>query len=297
MGSFDNKKALRFVITLGTDKFGNSEFDTITLQGFRASAHIDKAGGMIMGTMRAKIYGVNESDMHAITTLAMQAAKYSEIRWQANVVDVYAIDGNVETLVFSGNIVNAWADYQGMPDVFLHIQAQAAFRNAIEAVPPRSYKGSIDVAVAMEQLAKDIGYVFENNGVSVQLSDVYLENTALEQAKALAKAAGITMVIDDNILAITPANGSRETTIVPVISRDSGLVGYPTLDIAGVTFQALFNPQVRFMCKFELKSDQIRSSGVWVATCISYRLESEKPGGAWFMKVRGNFEGTPYVGR
>lgn len=33
--SFDNKKALRFVITLGTGKFGSSNNDQITLQGFR----------------------------------------------------------------------------------------------------------------------------------------------------------------------------------------------------------------------------------------------------------------------
>ena len=69
MPSFDYKKALRFVITLGTGKFGSSNNDTITLQGFRASADIDKAGGMMMGTLRAKIYGVKQADMNSVTTL------------------------------------------------------------------------------------------------------------------------------------------------------------------------------------------------------------------------------------
>jgi len=57
MPSFSNKKQLRFVITLGTGKFGSSNNDTVTLQGFRAIAEIDKAGGMMMGTLKAKIYG------------------------------------------------------------------------------------------------------------------------------------------------------------------------------------------------------------------------------------------------
>lgn len=297
MPSFENKKALRFVITLGTGKFGSSNNDTVTLQGFRASADIDKAGGMMMGTLRAKIYGVNESAMHSITTLAMQAAKYSEIKWQPNTIDVYAIDGALETLIYKGNIVNAWADYQNAPDVFLHIQAQAAFRNSIAPSTPKSFKGAVDVATVMAQLAKEMGYVFENNGVAVTLSDVYLANTALEQAKDLAKAAGITMVIDDNVLAIIPPNGARATSPIPLISKESGLIGYPTLDVAGVSFQSLFNPALRFLHQFQLKSDQIRATGIWVATAISYRLESEKPGGGWFMGVRGNFEGTPYVGR
>jgi len=117
MPSFENKKALRFVITLGTGKFGSSDNDTITLQGFRASADIDKAGGMMMGTLRAKIYGVKQADMNSVTTLQWKPGTLIP-----NTVEVFAIDGAAETLVFAGNIVNAWADYQSMPDVFIRRQ-------------------------------------------------------------------------------------------------------------------------------------------------------------------------------
>lgn len=297
MPSFDNKKQLRFVITLGTGKFDEEGNDRITLQGFRASADVDKAGGMTLSSLRAKVYGVKESDMHLITTISLQAAKYAEMQWLPNIVEVFAIDGETESMIFAGNIVNAWADYLNMPDVFLHIQAQAATYNMLKPATPRSYRGAVDVATIMGQLAKDMGYVFENNGVSVTVADTYLANTAYVQAERLAKSAGIEMVIDDNVLAILPMNGTRKTPEIPVVTRDSGLIGYPTIDAAGVTFQSLFNPAVRFKRQFELKSDQIRASGVWVAMAISYRLESEKPNGAWFMTVRGNFEGTPYVGR
>lgn len=41
--SFDNKKELRFVITLGTSSFDTaSKYDQIVLQGFRASADVAK---------------------------------------------------------------------------------------------------------------------------------------------------------------------------------------------------------------------------------------------------------------
>lgn len=98
--SFGNKKALRFVITLSTGKFGSSNNDRITLQGFRP-------------------------------------------------------------------------------------------------VQPRSFKGGVDVASVMAQIAHSMGFAFENNGVNVKLSDVYLANTDLEQA------AGIGLWIDDKVLAIT----------------------------------------------------------------------------------------------
>lgn len=285
MPSFDNKKQLRFVITLGTGKFGSSNNDTITLQGFRATADIDKAGGMMMGTLRAKIYGVKQADMNSVTTLQWKPG--SRI---ANTVEVFAIDGAAETLVFAGNIVNAWGDYQNMPDVFLHIQAQACFFNGLQAVQPLSIKGGVDVAVVMARIAKDMGLVFENNNVSVMLTDVYVANTLKEQALELARAANFSLYIDDKVLSITNKYAPRKG-IIPEISAQSGLVGYPTFDGIGVNFQTLFNPAITFGGLIKLTTDVKAAEGEWIVVSVAHRLESEKPGGAWFSTVRGNVNG------
>lgn len=296
MSSFSNKKRLKFIIALGSTSF-ESGADQIELSDFRAIVDVDKAAGMTMGQLRAKIYGIKESAMHTITTIALQAAKYSEMKWIPNTITVIAIDGDVETVIFQGNIVNAWADYQSMPDVFLHVHAQSAMFARLQPIAPKSFKGAVDVAVVIQQLATDMKLKFENNGVSVQLQDVYLDNTALVQAQDLAKMAAINLVIDDNVLAICPINGSRTSDTIPTVSPKTGMVGYPTVDAAGVTVNALFNPAIRFMKQFKVESDQPRANGTWVATSISLRLESERPNGAWFMSVRGNFEGTPYAGK
>lgn len=286
-----SSKALRFVITLGTARFDEEGSNRITLEGFRAVADIDKAGGMMMSTLRAKIYGVSQAGMNTITTL--QWKPQTKI---ANVVEVFAIDGDAETLVFAGNIVNAWGDYQSMPDVYLHIQAQSAFFNQLFSSKPRSFNGAIDVAKVMGQIANDLGYVFENNGVSVQLSDLYLANSGIEQAKDLAKQAGIVMEIDDRILSIRPMYGPRIGP-VPVVSPSSGLVGYPTFDGVGVSFQTLFNPAITFGGRVNLVTDLTQAAGEWIVSCVNHRLESEKPGGAWFSTVRGNANGLAVVSR
>jgi hypothetical protein len=291
MPSFESKKQLRFVVTLGTGKFGSSANNAITLQGFRASADIDKAGGMMMSTLRARIYGVRQQDMNSITTLQWKPRALIP-----NTVEVYALDGAAETLVFAGNIVNAWADYQGMPDVFLQIQAQAAFFNALKPVPPRSFKGQVDVASVMGQIARDLGYTFENNGVTTQLVDVYLANTGLEQAKDLARAAGCDLYLDDKILAITPPNAPRKS-VIPKISSETGLIGYPTFDGVGVNFQSLFNPAVTFGGTIKLVTDVQQAAGDWIVTSVSHRLEAEKPGGAWFSQIRGNVNGLAVSSR
>lgn len=289
MPSFDNKKQLRFVITLGTGKFGSSNNDTITLQGFRATADIDKAGGMMMGTLRVKIYGVKQQDMNSVTTLMWRPGTRI-----ANTIEVYAIDGAAETLVFAGNIVNAWGDYQSMPDVYLHIQAQACYFNGLQAVRPLSIKGGVDVAVVMARIAKDMGLVFENNNVSVMLTDVYVANTLKEQALELARAANFSLYIDDKVLAITNKYAPRKG-LIPEISPASGLVGYPTFDGVGVNFQTLFNPAITFGGSIKLVTDLPQAAGEWIVTSVAHRLESEKPGGAWFSTIRGNQSGLTIV--
>jgi len=280
-----NKKRLKFIITLGTGKFGSSDNDQITLEGYRAIADIDKAGGMMMGTLRARIYGVSQEDMNSITTLQWKPQSIIP-----NTVEVYAIDGDKETLVFAGNIVNAWGDYQSMPDVYLRMQAQSAFINQLKPIAPRSFQGSIDVASVMGQIAKDLGYNFESNGVSVTLTDVYLPNTGLEQAKDLAHAANIDLYLDDKTLAITPANSPRGE-LIPEISAESGMIGYPTFDGIGVNFQTIFNPSVTFGGRIKLTTDIKQAAGEWIVTSIGHRLESEKPGGSWLSNVRGNANG------
>ena len=67
--SFQNKKELMFIITLGSGSVGPGGSNQVTIQGFRAVADIEKGGGMMFTTLRAKIFGVTQDDMNSITTL------------------------------------------------------------------------------------------------------------------------------------------------------------------------------------------------------------------------------------
>lgn len=281
MPSFDNPKRLRFVITLGTADFNSKGDNQITLEGFRATADVALAGGIQMGELRARIYGVKESDMNAITSFAYRFGEAD-----LNTCVVYAIDGTTETLVFAGNIITAWPDFNSVPDVFLHIQAQAAFFNQIRAASPVSFKGDVDVADVCAQLAASMGYTFERNGVSVKLTDPYVGNTALEQLKDITRAAGIDFYIDGKVLAITPRNSPRAQAAMPTISANSGLVGYPMFDGAYLTFVTLHNPAIMPGGSVRVESSRDRATGTWQVLNMAHRLESEKPGGAWFTTVR-----------
>lgn len=289
MPSLSNAKKLRFIITLGTGTFGSSNNNRIILDGYRSTANIEKAGGMMMGTLKAKVYGVSQADMNSITTLQWKPQQRI-----LNTVEVIAIEGLTETYVFSGNIVNAWGDYQGIPDVFLNIQAQSAFFNGIQSAKPTSVKGGVNVAIIMKKLADQMALTFENNGVDTVIVDPYSSGTLKDQALYYSNACNFDMYIDDKIMAITQRNRPRSGA-VPIISAESGMVGYPTFDGIGVNFQTLFNPAVTFGGSIDLRTDVKQAAGKWVVTSMSHNLESEKPGGAWFSNVRGTATGLAIV--
>lgn len=287
MGSFNNKKQLRFVITLAVGKFGSSNNNQITLEGYRSCVNIDKAGWMANGTLRAQIFGMSLSDMNAATTL-----KFAPDSTMQNQIEVYAIDGSAETLIFSGNMVNAWSNFQSPPDVYFEVQAQSCYFQQLTPVAPRSFNGSFDVASAIGQIVRSMSdssgtpYVFENNGVNVQLRDMYLAGSAMDQLRAIARAARIDVYGDPPIIAICPMNKGRGATI-PELSAETGLIGYPAFDGTGVTLRTEFNPAIVFGGKVRVKSDLMRASGVWVVSAVSHSLSAEMPGGEWFSQIRG----------
>lgn len=289
MNSFENKKQLKFVITLGTGKFGSSNNNQIIISGLRASVFIDKAGGMQMGSLRASIFGVSQSDMNSITTLQWTPGMFIP-----NTVEVFAIDGKQENLVFAGNIVNAWGDYQNIPDVFLYINAQSAYYNQIASVKPFSIKGTVTVDTVMRRIAKDMGLDYENNNVDITLTDVYLANTLKEQAQELARQGGFDLYIDDKTLAITNRFFARKGDI-PLVSSGSGLIGYPTFDAVGVTFQTFFNPAITFGGSVRLKTSIKQADGEFIVYYVAHRLESEKPNGVWQSTIRANISGLAIV--
>ena len=283
MSSFDAKKQLRFVITLGSDnpKFDDAGSDQIILQGYRATAHCENAGWVQMGELRAEIFGMSQSDMNAITSYPSRITEATR-----NKIVVFAIDGHQESVIFAGNMVKAWPDYSRMPDVCFRIQAQAAYSAALQTVAPRSFKGGCDVADVMRQIATSMGLVFENSGVNVKLSDVYLPNTNLEQAKDLAKAAGIELNIENNVLSIWP-KGSYRNSLIPSISIDTGMVGYPSFDGTFLRIDTLYCPSFITGGLMKVESENIAAKGTWQILKMAHHLESEKPGGAWFSSIVG----------
>lgn len=272
-----SKKILELTITLGSGTFGEDVGDTVTLSGFRMTADATNPGGDSMGRCQIRVFGLRDDVMNKLTTIGSVNTAIKA----KNAVLLAAGDVDGMASIFSGTILDAWADYNSSPDVAFNIVAFAGLSAAVKPVGATSYKGGTDVAVIMTDLAAEMGVSLENNGVDVKLTSPYLSGTALTKLRQVAQAANILWTIDRDVLAIWPQTGAR-AGIIPLISPDSGMVGYPSLSSKGMTVKMLFNPNVRLGGEVEVQSSIPMACGKWRVFNVSHSLSSEMADGPWF---------------
>lgn len=287
--------SLNLQVTLGGEGAQFSEGgNTTSLSGYRMTATIAKNGIPSMNTAQIAVYGLDESTMNQLTRVGLIPTAVRN-----NVVALTAgIGDDNPALVFSGVIMDAWADYDGSPDVLFNITAATGYLQNLKPVLPSSYPGSTDVAVILKSLAGQMGYAFQNDGVEgVFLSSPYLPGTARAQAMAAAGAADIFMVLDDDptqtsagTMTIFPKNGSRNTP-VPLVSPDTGMVGYPSYVGPGlIRVKTEFNPSIRFGGNIKIDSPLKAANGQWRVVQLTHSLSCQEPDGDWFTDVVGNLQ-------
>lgn len=280
-GSFVHR-AITVVIRLGRGRFNESGTDTVTLAGLCCSAAITKAGSDTQGELDLRVYGMTDSLMRQVA----QLAGTPEAVDRNDQVTVLAGDTTHGMAVaYIGVIRDAWVDYSDLPGISLHIVGMAALADALRPVPPTSYWGGADVVAIMAGLAATMGKSFENSGVAgIVLHNPYFPGTAYEQFERCRQAARINGTIDDGVLAIWPLNGSRGGA-VPLISPDTGMVGYPMRTQNGVTLQCLYNPAVIIGGRIKVETSNTPAAGTWNVNHLAHVLKSETQGGQWFTSL------------
>jgi hypothetical protein len=256
--------------------FSDGGGDTVTLKGLRTSAKIAKAGGPSDCTMDLTIYGMTRSQMNQLSTLGMQI----NLVPKNSVVVTAGDNGATPATVFVGYILSAYADFQAQPDVAFRIAAHSGLPQSVIPAEASSYKGAGDVVTIMSSLATKMGLSFENSGVTGKLSNPYFSGSLRDQAQACATAANISMIIDNGKLAIWPKNGSRGGQI-PLVSPDTGMIGYPAYTAYGIMLMSLFNPSIGFGGKIKVQSELPAACGEWSVYGLDHDIESMMPGGKW----------------
>lgn len=290
------RRAITLVFRLGLGSYGDSGTNTVTVDGLRVQAQIDKVVGPGMGTLNMRVYGLTPDIMNSLCALNQGAETI-----KSNSITVLAGDyGTVLSTVFQGQITVGQQNLNGAPETSMLVVAMAGGLGAVQSTPPVSYPGGADAGVMMQNIAQVAGWHFENYGVNVQLSTPYLIGSPMDQARAVAAAGRFNFTVDDGTfdkiqtLVMWPNNGSRGGQI-PLISKDTGMIGYPdySTSLNGLNISTTFNPFIHVGGQVQIKSDLLVANGIFTTYDISHTLESETPGGQWMTRFGASTQGVP----
>lgn len=279
MSQFE-KRAIDVTITIGKGPKGEEPGDPVTLSGLRVIVSTQVYATQTQGMLNALIYGVPLSMINQLTRVGM-------VNQQMKMNTISIAAGNrvePKTVAYTGEIFEAYGDFGGAPEVPLVVQAQSGIVGAVRPVDAMSYKGATDAADIMRSIAKQMGYSFVNDGLSVTLADPYFSGTAMDQLKSCAQAAGASYLIENNTLTVWPKGEARPGDPI-LVSPETGMVGYPAFSRTGIVVETIFNPNFKLGRKVTLKSSLTPACGTWAIYAISHSLSSEMPNGPWFTQL------------
>lgn len=252
---------------------------------------IQKPGGKEKNKAKVRIYNLPLGDMEVLTTLAFQPLQVSK-----NAIAVYAGDEeHGMSLAFSGDIVSAVPNFNSAPDPSFDLDCITGYVASITPVPPLTAPGGQDVAVLMAGLAKQMGLSFINRGVSAAVRNPAFVGGPMDQARQLADAARISLIVDDGEMVIAPAGELRNDDggSTPVWSAETGMLGYPGFDNEGVVVKGIYEPKLQIGGPLRIESMVPRASGLWQIVSLSHKLQANYPGAtAWESQVKASYPGS-----
>lgn len=272
-------KQIAVTFDLGTGDFGEGGLNRLKLTGpLRASANIMENGGPAWSTLDLTLNGMTLDHMNRLSTLGQ---KITVVR--RNVVTVEAGDtANGLSVVYEGQIIEAWADFAGMPDAAFHVVGGVGHLQAVKPIPPTTYNGLVDVSTILRSLATQAGLAFNNYGVTSHFIDPYYPGTVWDQIKACAEHANIEWIMTAKALIIWPKGGARGEDVA-VVSADTGMIGYPRFAQSAIQITMIYTPSIGYGQRIRVKSSLI--NGDYIIQTMSHQLESETPGGMWHTRI------------
>lgn len=287
------ERDIQVTITLGGGIHGQKVVGQRTLKDLRVECSIAVYGGYAMGELQARIYGLSQDATGELTTTGtiMNGRRYmNRIRIDAG------NKGSTLSTVYTGSIQQAYADYQQAPEVCLMVLAHAGGQQLLKPSKPTSIKGSIGVATLMSQFAQEGGFGFVDAGVKTQIKNPYYTGSVIQKIRTLMRDARINAMIHNNTLYIWPLGGFIPGH-VPVISPDSGMVGYPTLASSNIVVKNEFLPTVLNGNQIKIEHSSLNFSknqnrknggvnGVWNAYQVVHEIASQTPNGPWFTTMK-----------
>lgn len=258
-----------------------------SFEGFATAVKVSKEGAPELPKAAIGIAGLSLDTMAQLTRLA-----FDPLTKRNNKVEVSAGEaGTVLASIFKGEITSAWADFNQAPSIVFQIEARSASFPSLIPQSPISVKGQQSAAGLIEGLCKEIGYSFENNGVTASVSNCVINGDPIRKMRWIASSVGANLIIDDDSVVLVAKSGTRQPRGgIPLINAGNGMIGYPTFDDQGISVSCFFRPELRIGATVRVESIVPRATGLWKITSLEHELSANNPGGGdWKTTISGSY--------
>lgn len=278
-------KTVRITIQLRKGEFDNGG-NTVIIEGLPVSVTVTKQGGEAKNKASVTVDNLKLETATQLTTLA-----FKRLETYNNVIQIDAGSQGAElSTIFIGEITSA-VPVMSDSKLSLKIEALAGYYPALIPSTPTSVQENTTVEKLMKQFADEAGYSFENKGITASIANSVFIGSPIEKAKTLARQADVDLLIDDNKFTIQPFEAPKGGQI-PLLSKNTGLIGYPSFSNEGINCQCVFNDKLKVGSYFKLESILPHASGEWQITKVEHRLEAYTPNsGTWESEVTGVLPG------
>ena len=306
----------------------DGSFDSFTVgQGHAIQAIIKHAGFTTGSEAEVSIKGLSHKDRDSLSIIPDHPTldNLNTTTAGQTVITIQAGDeGTPLTHLFTGTIDRAYTDYDDL-DIPFHVHAMTSTILASILPQAKGYDGPQNVTTLLADICREAGFQLLDHGGwerHTSLTNHYRWGTALDQIQTILKATkGIfnfspfipvkgeneRTTIASNQKAIPykglleiwgptftglPQDGQEQT--VPVISAETGMIGYPRYSNSGISLTTLLQPDITFWHPLMLDSAYLPVSssettmtgippwnGLWLTTFVWHDISTETPHGPW----------------
>lgn len=273
----------QIAVTLSTGGPGGQQAVQQKIDNGRIECEIIANAGNGKGQSQIRIYGLHLSTINKFTTIGLV---HGSVRYHNQVIIEAGNEGENLSYVYKGSIASAVGNFRDAPNVGLDVSAVTALYESLKPAKATSYKGSTDVAQAMEDLAKRAGYGFKNQGVTAKVSSPHLTGSLIKQMQQLRKMPPINMMIDKEVVYIWP-KGSFLNRTPTVVTPGTDLVSYPRFSSQSVDITTRFLPSILVGDPVEIKHSELPlANNTWQVAQVHHRIASQTPNGPWFTDIK-----------
>lgn len=275
-----SKKELRYEFTLSKGTFDTSGSNKLSIGNVKSSFRVGAYGDYGGTQAEITIFGLSAERLSALSGKGVGV--YTTDPDDTN-VDVYV--GNEK--IYSGGIWASYANMNGQPETALVLNAVAGKKLKTEAASPFSQPGAVYVYDMLAAFCKVYGLGFNSpmvNGPTEQ--NPHYNGSPMDKIRSICETHNLSFKVFDNVLTVWP-KGKAVDEVVPIVSAEYGLIGYPVFSQYGITFQTQYSPLLAQGRDIDLRTSLPNASGIYSLSVVEHFLTSWTEGGSWHTVCQG----------